>query len=369
MSGKNRSRRHKQMLAALRRYSTFFLLIAFVITCCMMLFLYTMQNSVEIVYNEEIIRHAAILTFANVLLLSLLCTVIDAVRRWIMVERPVRRIVAGAEKIMQGDLSTRIQPFHSIDNESGFDIIIDYFNRMVEELSGLETLRTDFIANVSHELKTPLAVIQNYGTMLQASDLSEERRLEYAKAITEASRRLADLISNILKLNKLENQQIYPEKQTYNLGEQLCECLLNFESTWEKKEIDIDTDIEEEVFVESDAELLTLVWNNLFSNALKFTEPGGTVVLTMKTDGECAIVKVRDTGCGISPEVGKHIFEKFYQGDTSHATQGNGLGLALAKRVVDIVGGDISVESEVGKGSTFTVKVRRQADGKTESNT
>lgn len=115
MSGKNRLRQRKQMLVALRRYSTFFLLIAFVITCCMMLFLYTMQNSVEIVYNEEIIRHAAILTFANVLLLSLLCTVIDAVRRWIMVERPVRRIVAGAEKIMQGDLSTRIQPFHSID--------------------------------------------------------------------------------------------------------------------------------------------------------------------------------------------------------------------------------------------------------------
>lgn len=199
--------------------------------------------------------------------------------------------------------------------------------------------------------------------MLQASDLTKEKRLEYAKAITEASRRLADLITNILKLNKLENQQIYPERRTYNLGEQLCECLLNFESTWEKKEIGIDTDIEEEVFVESDAELLTLVWNNLFSNAMKFTEVGGIVTLTLKSDGDFAVVQVSDTGCGISPEVGRHIFEKFYQGDTSHSTQGNGLGLALVKRVIDIIDGDISVQSEVGKGSTFTVRIRRKEHG------
>ena len=234
---------------------------------------------------------------------------------------------------------------------------------MAEELSGVETLRTDFIANVSHELKTPLAVMQNYGTMLQQPGLSEENRIEYAKAITDSSRRLADLITNILKLNRLENQRIYPDKQTYNLGEQLCECLLNFESTWEKKDIEIETDIEEEVFIKSDAELLTLVWNNLFSNALKFTEPKGTVTLSLKTDGEFAVVKVSDTGCGISPETGRHIFEKFYQGDTSHAAQGNGLGLALVKRVIDIVGGDISVESEIGKGSVFTVRIGRITDG------
>lgn len=137
---------------------------------------------------------------------------------------------------------------------------------------------------------------------------------------------------------------------------------MGFESTWEKKNIDIDTDIEDDVLIESDPELLTLVWNNLFSNAMKFTEPGGKVSLTLKTDGKFAVVRVSDTGCGISPEIGQHIFEKFYQGDTSHATQGNGLGLALVKRVADIVGGDISVSSEVGKGSTFTVKLRRNAN-------
>lgn len=341
---------------------------SFVITCCMLLFLKTLDDSVHIAYTENTIRSAAVLTFGNVLLLSLLCTVIDAVRRKFMVERPVRRIVKGAEKLMRGDLSVRIEPFHNIDSEVGFDTIIDYFNRMATELEGLETLRTDFIANVSHELKTPLAVIQNYGTILQRPSLSEEQRIEYAKAITEQSRRLADLITNILKLNRLENQQIYPAAKRYNLGEQLAGCLLNFESTWEKKEIEIETDIEEEVFVESDDELLSLVWNNLFSNALKFTECGGTVSVSLISEGTYAAVKVSDTGCGISQETGKHIFEKFYQGDTSHATQGNGLGLALVKRVVDIVGGEISVESEVGKGSVFTVKIRRAADGNIQKN-
>ena len=347
----------------MRSYVAFFLLMSFVITCCMLLFLNTLAGSMEITYTEREIRLAAVTTFGNVIFLSLLCTVIDGVRRKYMVERPVRRIVRGAEKLMQGDFTARIEPYHGINERSGFDTIIDYFNRMAEELSGVETLRTDFIANVSHELKTPLAVMQNYGTMLQSPDLTEAQRIEYAKAITEQSRRLADLITNILKLNRLENQQIYPESKRYNLGEQLAECLLNFESTWEKKDIDIETDIEEDVLVESDDDLLSLVWNNLFSNALKFTEPGGTVSVTLKTEGDHAAVRVTDTGCGISPETGKHIFEKFYQGDTSHATQGNGLGLALVKRVVDIVGGDISVESEVGKGSTFTVKIRRAANG------
>ena len=363
------ARRRKRVLAALWRYASFFMLIAFVTTCCMLLFLQSMQSSMGIVYTEEDISRAAKLTFANIMLLSLLCTAVDAVRRWITVERPVRRILAGCERLMRGDLSARIQPLRSIDSESGFDEIIDCFNRMAEELSGIETLRTDFIANVSHELKTPLAVIQNYAGLLQMPGLPEEKRLEYAKAAAEASRRLADLVTNILKLNKLENQQILPGKELYNLGEQLAACLLDFESVWEKKGIDIGTDIEEEVFVRSDAELLTLVWNNLFSNALKFTAPGGAVSLSLKTEGEWAVVRVRDTGCGISPEVGQHIFEKFYQGDTSHATEGNGLGLALVRRVVDIAGGDISVESEAGKGSTFTVRVRRLADGKAQSDT
>lgn len=341
----------------------FFLLMSFVVTCCMQLFLNIMQRSMGTILTKEDIELAAKLTFGNVVLISLLCTVVDEIRRWYMVTRPVRRIAAAAEKIMEGDLSVRIQPVRGIDPQDGFNAIIDSFNRMTEELSGIETLRTDFISNVSHELKTPLAVIQNYGTLLQQPDLPEAPRMEYAKTITDASRRLANLITNILKLNKLENQQIYPQKVIYNLGEQLCQCLLAFEDIWEKKGIEIDTDIEEDVLIASDTELLSLVWNNLISNALKFTPSGGHISICLVAEPDYAIVRVGDTGCGISPEVGAHIFEKFYQGDTSHATQGNGLGLALVKRVVDIVGGDISVESEVGKGSVFTVKIRRAGYG------
>lgn len=350
-------------LLALRQYFVFFLAMCFIITCCMVLFLNTMSAVTGIELQREHIKPAAEVTFLNVIFLSLICAFIDALRRRFMVDRPVRRIVHAAEKIMQGDLSVRIQKVRSIDPNDGFNTVIDYFNRMTEELSGMETLRTDFIANVSHELKTPLAVMQNYGTLLQQPGISEEKRLEYAKAITDAAHSLAHMISNILKLNKLENQNIYPAVQTYDLGEQLCECLLTFENLWEDKRLEINTEIQENVRITADPELLSLVWNNLFSNAIKFTNPGGTVSLTVRTDGDMAVVEVSDTGCGISREVGKHIFEKFYQGDTSHATKGNGLGLALVKRVVDITGGDIHVASEVGKGSTFTVKFRRETNG------
>lgn len=346
-------------LLFLQRYAVFFLLMSFVVTCCMILFLNTMEKNMGVALTEKWIEQAAKITFFNVVLISFLCTIIDGIRRKIMIGKPVRRIVEAAEKVMNGDFSVRIEHLKTPDSQDGFNVIIDYFNRMTEELSGMETLRTDFIANVSHELKTPLAVMQNYGTMLQQKDLPEEKRLEYAKAVKDASRNLADLITNILKLNKLENQEIYPNTSEYNLSEQLCECLLVFEDTWERKSLEIETDIEENVMISADAEMLSLVWNNLFSNAVKFTEPGGKISVSVKSEREFAAVKVSDTGCGISKENGAHIFEKFYQGDTSHSTKGNGLGLALVKRVMDIIGGDISVESEVGKGSTFTVKLRR----------
>lgn len=260
---------------------------------------------------------------------------------------------------MQGDFSVRIQPVKGIPDETGFNRIIECLNKMAQELAGTETLRTDFIANVSHELKTPLAVMGNYATMLQRPGITEEEKNEYARAIGDASRRLAQLITNILKLNKLENQQVFPKHTEFDLGEQLCQCLLQFEDAWERKDLQIETDIQEDVAIRSDEELLSLVWNNLFSNAMKFTPEGGTVGLGLREEGDWVVVTVSDTGCGMKPETGKHIFEKFYQGDTSHATQGNGLGLALVKRVVDILGGEIGVRSVYGQGSTFTVKIRR----------
>ena len=345
----------------LREFSSFllfFLTVGFVVSCCMMLFLNILSQTAGLEFTSENISAAAKVTFLNVLLITILFKTADHIRRRIMVDKPVRMITAVAEKIMNGDFSARVKAMPGAGME-GFDHIGQTVNAMATELSSVETLRTDFIANVSHEMKTPLSVMQNYGTLLQAPELSREERLTYAKAVTDASRRLADMMTNILKLNRLENQKIYPNPTSFDLGEQLCECLLQYESVWEKKQIEIETDLAEGVLISADAELLSLVWNNLFSNAFKFTEPGGKVSLTLTADARSATVRISDTGCGMSAEVGKHIFEKFYQGDSSHATQGNGLGLALVRRVVDIMQGEISVESALSVGTTFTVKVRR----------
>ena len=347
-----------RILQEFSSFLLFFLSVGFVVSCCMMLFLRVLSTEMGLVYTPDNIAEAAKITFLNVVIITVLFKAADFIRRIIMVDKPVKMITDAAEKIMNGDFSARVKHMHGSGME-GFNQIGESINKMAEELSSVETLRTDFIANVSHEMKTPLAIIQNYGTLLQNPDLPEEKRIEYAKAITDASRRLADMMTNILKLNRLENQQIYPNLNTFDLGEQLCECLLQYESTWERKNIEIQTDIAENIFVSADAELLSPVWNNLFSNAFKFTEDGGKVSLTLVADEKYATVKITDTGCGMTAEIGAHIFEKFYQGDTSHKTQGNGLGLALVKRVVDILEGDIGVESTVGVGTTFTVKIRK----------
>ena len=348
----------RTILRAINNYVVFFLVVAFAVTCCMLLFVNILVDTMGLTLTEANIAAAAKLTFGNVVLITLLFGTIDYVRRKMMVDRPVKIITEATERIMQGDFSVRVAPMHGAGME-GFNQIGVAINAMAKELSGTETLRTDFIANVSHELKTPLAVMGNYATILQHPGITEKEKNEYAKAISEAARKLAQLITNILKLNKLENQQIFPQTQEFDLGEQLCECLLGFEDAWEAKGLEIETNIEDDVRIKSDPELLCLVWNNLISNAVKFTPDGGTIGLSLKTEGSRVVVQVRDTGCGMKPEVGQHIFEKFYQGDTSHATQGNGLGLALVKRVVDILNGEIGVQSVCGEGSVFTVRFKR----------
>ena len=348
-----------QLIKAVSNYLVFFLMVAFLVSCCMVLFLNTLADTMGLVFTKDNTTAAAKVTFGNVVLLTLLSGSIDYFRRKTMIDRPVKKIMAATERIMQGDFSTRIEPVKEFSGETGLNQIIECLNKMTAELAGTETLRTDFIANVSHELKTPLSVIGNYATMLQRPGITKEEKNDYAKAISEASRNLAQLVTNILKLNKLENQQIFPQPTEFDLGEQLREYMLVFEDAWEAKNLEIQTDIQDGVCIKSDPELLSLVWNNLISNAVKFTPAGGTVGVCLRAEENYVAVSVSDTGCGITPEVGKHIFEKFYQGDPSHATQGNGLGLALVKRVVDILNGEIDVKSISGKGSTFCVKFKR----------
>ncbi len=278
-------------------------------------------------------------------------------------EIPLQEISEATRKVSQGNFSVHIPTINPPEKYDYLDFMIIDLNQMIEDLNGIETLKTDFISNVSHELKTPLAAMQNYATMLQSPELSEKERIEYAKAVSNNCRRLTGLITNILKLNRLENQQIFPKVSPYDIGEKLRESVLNFEEAWSAKDLELEADIADGIMVNTDGELLSLVWNNFLSNAIKFTPQGGKITVRLESlksesakDSQIKI-SVDDSGCGMDEKTRSHVFEKFYQGDSSHATQGNGLGLALAARVAAICKGSIGVESEVGKGSSFYFKL------------
>lgn len=346
----------KKLLRWGSRFGMGIALFSFIVICNFVLF-FSYEQKWHLDGN-----YGTLIIVGNIVFLAVLFTLADHVYHYVTVKKPMERIRKDLDKVVVGDFSVRIDYIKGPESGNEIDDVIMLLNDVIQELSGVETLRTDFIANVSHEMKTPMAVMQNYGTLLQAPELSDRKRIEYGKAITEQTKRLSALVTNILKLNKLENQQIYPNVERYDLGEQLCECMLEFESVWESRGIEIETDIADEVYVAADKELLSLVWNNLLSNALKFTEKDGVVTLNLYADEEYAYVQVKDTGCGMTPEIGANIFKKFYQGDTSHATKGNGLGLALVKRVIDICKGEIAVSSCLGEGSTFTVRLSRSKE-------
>ncbi|MEK3685247.1 HAMP domain-containing sensor histidine kinase [Paenibacillus sp. FSL R10-2736] len=290
------------------------------------------------------------------LFISLVLSVVTGILRHYSFSRPMRRLSDAARKIAQGDFSVRLAPLRKDGKKDYVEVMFEDFNTMAEELSSIETLKDDFIANVSHELKTPLAVIQSYARAIQQDKLSDEQRNKYADTIMNASQNLSELITNILKLNKLENQEILPLSAPYDLSEQLRRCALAYENLWESKDITFQADLET-IVVRYDESILEVIWNNLLSNAIKFTAPGGKISLKLTTIAGYAVVRVTDSGSGMDEETLKHIFDKFYQGDTSHSQQGNGLGLALVMKALQMLGGKISVDSKPGTGTTFSVRL------------
>jgi signal transduction histidine kinase len=279
--------------------------------------------------------------------------------------RPLNRLIAATKEVTRGNFKVQVKKEKwkkgkiYVKPPSEMGALEDSFNEMVRELDGIEMFRNDFINNFSHEFKTPIVSIRGFARELQQEDLSEEQRREYAAIITEESDRLARLSTSILELSKLENQQILTDKSEFDLAEQLRRSILLFESEWTKKNIEILPELNE-VTLYSSAALTERIWTNLLSNAIKFTPEGGTVSVGLCADEERVTVTVTDNGIGMTEEVREHIFEKFYQGDASHHRTGYGIGLPMVKRAVTLCGGEIDVQSEVGKGSTFTVRLPRK---------
>ena len=269
---------------------------------------------------------------------------------------PIVKINDAAKKVSRGDFTVRLEE-KSIAKE--IEEIATSFNIMVKELSNTETLRNDFVSNVSHEFKTPLSAIEGYATLLQDESLSKEEQATYVSRILENTSRLSKLTQSILSLSQLENQEIVLQQETYMLDEQIRRVLLGYEPLWEEKELNIDLALAATPFYGSKS-LLAQVWSNLIDNAIKFSRKGGTLFISCGVFDGKVVVRVRDNGTGMSEEVRKHAFDKFYQGDRSHTGQGSGLGLALVRRIVSLSGGTIELQSKEGKGTEITVSLKNE---------
>lgn len=305
-------------------------------------------------FLDNIDTLATILIYYTVIVCLLLAMFVGVLWRN-LIGKPVRKVAKAARRVAKGDFSVQIPENNRKDgSKNEIDVMIDDFNTMVKQLKGNEILKNDFIANVSHEMKTPLSVILSYVKALRDNRVPEDQREKYMEIVIATSEKLSAMITNILKLSKLENQQIFPIAKEYQLGEQLRRCALELMDEWQGKEIEFYIDVED-IVVRYDEALLDSVWSNLLSNAIKFTDRGGKISLTSRKEGGAIKIRLSDTGCGMDEETKTRLYEKFYQGDTSHSSEGNGLGLALVKRILDVTGGAIEVESEQNKGTMFTV--------------
>lgn len=270
-----------------------------------------------------------------------------------LIIRPVQSISNAFSELSKGNFAVRVSTDQKLEEIRD---MAEKFNSMAHDLSCIETIQSDFVANVSHEFKTPIAAIEGYATLLQDPSMTHEKHDRYVEKILENSRRLSNLSSNILMLSKLENQEIVMNLKEYRLDEQLRKALLMLERKWTEKQIEPDVDLDKQMIV-SNEQLLEQVWINLLDNAIKYSNPETVIRVLLKSDEDHIFVTIADQGCGMSEEVQKHVFEKFYQADSSRKQEGNGLGLALVKRILDLCEGTIELTSSPKGGSSFTVRL------------
>lgn len=333
------------------------LFIFIILNCSLSVVLYSYISQRK---RQEIV----IIMLLFILLSSLICILFDMIKRKLTIEKPVKDILNATKKMAKGDFDILLLPDHKKNNYSIYDIIKEDLNLLSQELSKNEMLKNDFIANVSHEIKTPLAIIQNYVKALQNKNLDEDIKSNYMDIIHASTIKLNDLVTNILKLNKLENQTLTLDVKKFNLSNSIINQILQYETLIDAKNINLECNIDEDINIESEESYLEIIWNNLLSNAIKFTNNNGNISISLHKENEYIIFIIKDDGCGIDSETGKHIFDKFYQGETSHTKEGNGLGLSLVKKVVDIIGGEIKIKSEKNKGTEFIVKLKGDIDGR-----
>ncbi len=271
---------------------------------------------------------------------------------------PITRLCRAMKEVAGGDFHVEMQTDSKIDE---LRELYDNFNRMVRELNSTETLQTDFISSVSHEFKTPINAIEGYAALLQEQDLTPDEQRQYVEKILFNTRRLSTLTGNILLLSKLSSQSIRPRRTTFRLDEQIRQAVLALEQKWEDKELELDVDLERTTFTGYEA-LLLHVWTNLIDNAVKFDPHGGLLRLRLYQPDEHLLFTIEDSGPGIAAGDEERIFAKFYQSDTSREAEGNGLGLALVKKIVELNGGSVRAENLPQGGCRFTVRLPAKAE-------
>lgn len=266
---------------------------------------------------------------------------------------PISILSKAMMAVAKGDFNVQLKYGERVDE---LDEMTSNFNTMVKELGAIETLRNDFVVSVSHEFRTPLSVIEGYATILQSPTLNADERNEYAQNIIESTKQLAKLSSNILLISNLENKELVSENMEFQLDEQLRQSILLLQPIWETKKIEFNIELDHARYYGNE-ELLTHVWSNLIGNAIKFTPKNGEITISLKKTPNSFVVTIRDTGIGISLDDQRHIFDKFYQADRSRYTDGNGLGLSLVKRIINLFHGKIALESFPGLGTNFTIEL------------